>query len=69
MKRFAYVDAALGDHDYIIDNHFTAADISVGYAIGMAGFIDADEGLTPKLKAYHQRLTERPAFKRAQAAR
>lgn len=68
-KRFAFVDAALGDHDYIIDNRFTAADISIGYAIGMAGFIDADEGLTPKLKAYHQRLIERPAFKRAQAAK
>jgi len=68
-KRFAYVDGALGDHDYIIANRFTAADISVGYAIGMAGFVDADEGLTERLKAYHQRLTERPAFKRAQGVK
>ena len=67
-KRLAFVEAALGEHDYIIDNRFTAADISVGYSIGMAGFAGADEHLTPKLQAYHQRLTERPAYKRAQAA-
>jgi glutathione S-transferase len=66
-KRFAYLDSALGDYDYIVDNRFTAADISVGYAIGMAGFVDVAEGLTDRLKAYHHRLIERPAFKRAQA--
>jgi len=67
-KRLRFVEAALGDGPYLMGDRFTAADISVGYSIGMAGFADADAAMTAKLKAYHQRLTERPAYQRAQKA-
>jgi glutathione S-transferase len=55
----------LGESPYLLGDRFTAADISVGYSIGMAGFAGAEDAMTPKLQAYHERLTERPAYQRA----
>lgn len=63
-KRLGFIENSLGDALYIIDNRFTAADISVGYPIGLAGFA-ADIELSPKLQAYHDRLKARPAYQRA----
>jgi glutathione S-transferase len=65
-KRLGFVETALGDSPYIVGGDFTAADISVGYPIGMAGFA-ADIELSPKLKSYHERLKSRPAYQRAVA--
>jgi glutathione S-transferase/3-isopropylmalate dehydratase len=65
-RRLAFVETNLGDSLYITGNRFTAADISVGYSIGMAGFA-ADIELSPKLKSYHERLKSRPAYQRAAA--
>jgi len=65
--RLGFVEAALGEREYIIGDKFTAADISVGYSISMASIASAE--LSPKLQAYVQRLTERPAYKRAQEAK
>jgi len=63
-KRLGFVENHLGDAPYIVGGRFTAADISVGYTIGMAGFA-ADIELSPKLQAYHDRLRARPAYQRA----
>jgi len=63
-KRLGFADDHLGDGPYIIGNRFTAADISVGYTIGMAAFA-ADIEPPPKLQAYHDRLKARPAYQRA----
>jgi glutathione S-transferase len=63
-KRLGFVDDHLGDAPYIVGNRFTAADISVGYTIGMAGFA-GDIEPSPKLKAYHERLKARPGYQRA----
>ena len=65
-RRLAFVETNLGDSLYITGNRFTAADISGGYSIGMAGFA-ADIELSPKLKSYHERLKSRPAYQRAAA--
>jgi glutathione S-transferase len=67
VKRLGFVETHLGDSPYIVGNRFTAADISVGYAIGLTGFA-ADVEPSPKLKSYHDRLTARPAYQRAVAA-
>jgi glutathione S-transferase len=63
-KRLGFADDHLGDAPYIVGNRFTAADISVGYTIGMAGFA-GDIEPSPKLQAYHDRLKARPAYQRA----
>jgi glutathione S-transferase len=66
-KRLGFIEADLGESTYIAGDRFTAADISVGYSIGMAGFA-ADIELSPKLKSYQEVLQSRPAFQRAVAA-
>jgi glutathione S-transferase len=66
-KRLGFLETDLGDSRYIAGDRFTAADISVGYSIGMAGFA-ADIELSPKLKSYHELLKSRPAYQRAVAA-
>jgi glutathione S-transferase len=63
-KRLGFVDNHLGDSPYIASNRFSAADISVGYTIGMAGFACGIEP-SPRLQAYHDRLKARPAYQRA----
>jgi glutathione S-transferase len=63
-KRLNFVETELRDSPYIAGERFTAADISVGYSIGMAGFA-ADIELSPTLSSYHERLKSRPAYQRA----
>ncbi len=63
-KRLRYLDDQLGGAQYLVGDRFTAADISVGYTIGIAGFA-ADIELSPTLQAYHERLKSRPAYQRA----
>ncbi|HVY86296.1 MAG TPA: glutathione S-transferase [Caulobacterales bacterium] len=67
VKRTAFVEDALGDREFIAGGRFTAADISVGYSLGMVGFA-ADMALSPKLQAYVDRLQARPAYQRALAS-
>jgi len=50
---------------YLAGETFTAADISCGYAIGLARNFGAGERLDPVVSDYHERLTERSAFKKA----
>jgi glutathione S-transferase len=66
-KRLGFIETELGESTYIAGERFTAADISVGYPLGMAGFA-ADIELSPRLKSYHERLQSRPAYQRAIAA-
>jgi glutathione S-transferase/3-isopropylmalate dehydratase len=63
-KRLRFLEDQLGGARYLLGDRFTAADISVGYTIGMAGFA-ADIALSPTLNAYHERLKARPAYQRA----
>jgi glutathione S-transferase len=59
------LEAGLGDGDYLAGD-FSAADVAVGYALDLvdkAGLL-ADR---PRLAAYMQRLSARPAFQRTYA--
>ena len=61
------VEQALGDRPYILGERFTAADIMLGFGLGIAqhlGFV-GDE--TPRVREYCSRLFERPAYRRASA--
>ena len=44
---------------------FTAADVSVGYALMLAELLGLNERFTPAVSTYWQRLKVRPAFERA----
>jgi glutathione S-transferase len=56
---------ALAGRTFLLGEQFSAADVMIGSTLGWAGMM----GLLndhPTLQAYVKRLTERPAFKRAQ---
>ena len=54
--------------EFAAAGRFTMADISVGYAVMLAQSIGLDEQVTPGMKAYFERLTQRAGFQRAKAA-
>ena len=63
-ERAAVLSNALEGRDYLVADSFTGADIVVGHSCFMLGFIGMLDDF-PVLSAYHTRLTERPAHKRA----
>lgn len=60
--------ARLAQHEFLCAQRFTAADISVGYALMLASTIGLDSAFAPEVAAYWQRLQARPAWQRARAA-
>jgi glutathione S-transferase len=64
--RLKPLDAQLEKGDYLAGD-FTAADISVGYALGLGAMLGIEGDYSPKVKAYQERLRARPAFQRAAA--
>lgn len=67
ISRLRRLDAHLENHDYLVDNRFTIADIAVCYALYLGRAIHFDKQYQPQTVAYMNRLMERPAFKRADA--
>lgn len=65
-RRVKYMEAQWGEAPFIVGDRFTAADISVGYSLGMMSFA-GDLDLPPRCAAYVRRLAERPAYQRALA--
>lgn len=68
MARLRAVDAALQTADHLCAGRFTAADISVGYALLLAQTLGLHERFSPAVAGYWARLQERDGFKRAKAA-
>jgi glutathione S-transferase len=67
VRKSAALVEPLKRHAFIAGDAFTAADISCGFAIGVAKPLGAEERLDPILIDYLARLRERPAFKAAAA--
>ncbi len=65
LSRLRTLEPLLARQDYLCAGRFTAADVSVGYALFLAEFLGLTERFTPAVLGYWQRLRERPAFKRA----
>jgi len=65
VKRMELIDTQLHERPYIAGERFTAADISVGYALGLSGFLGLDDKIPARATRYLAGLRERPAFKRA----
>lgn len=68
VARLRGADAALQTSDWLCAGRFTAADISVGYALLLAETLDLSERFSPTLAAYWARLQTREGFQRAKAA-
>lgn len=66
QKALGLLSQGLGDHDYMVEGHFTAADILLGHSLfwGMAFKQPIDQ---ENLKAYIGRLGVRPALAAARA--
>ena len=69
ISRLRRLDAHLEDHDYLVDNRFTIADIAIGYALYLGRVLKLDDAYKPQTKKYLERLAERAAFQRADAIR
>lgn len=64
-KRLIKVEQRLETREFLCADRFTVADICVGYALILAQSVGLDEGVPDSLKAYRERLTARPAYRRA----
>jgi glutathione S-transferase len=66
--RLRMVEATIAISDYLCAGRFTAADISVGYALLLAHYNGLSEKLPESVRAYWERLKTREGFRRADAA-
>jgi glutathione S-transferase len=65
LGRLRAVNAATESREYLCAERFTAADISVGYALQLAASLGLDAQFTPAIAAYLSRLQQRDGYKRA----
>jgi glutathione S-transferase len=68
LARLRGIDAVVSKTDTLCAGRFTAADISVGYALMLAQSLKLDAEFPPAVSAYWQRLQERDGYRRAIAA-
>lgn len=64
----ATLAAAIGDREFIVGNRFTTADVLIGSTIMWGLRLMPVLPALPELVAYWERLEQRPAWQRAQAA-
>lgn len=60
-------ERALGDARCVLGEVFSAADIMVGFGLGMARRLGYVSEATPRTRDHCERLTERPVYQRAAA--
>ena len=65
MRKSAALLGPLGRAPFVAGDAFTAADISCGYALGLARHLGCEDRLDPAVRDYAARLAERPAYRRA----
>ena len=65
LARLKTLETLLTQDDYVSANRFTAADISVGYALMLATHLQLEDRFTPAVATYWQRLQKRPAYQQA----
>ena len=65
LSRLRGVDAVVSKQATLCAARFTAADISVGFALMLAEFLGLDAKFSPAVAAYWRSLKERDGFRRA----
>ena len=68
LSRLRTLEPLLAQQEFMCAGRFTAADVSVGYALMLADDIGLKERFKPAVLAYWQRLQAREAYQRALAA-
>lgn len=68
LSRLRAVDRAVGASEWLCAQRFTAADISVGYALLLAAQLGLDAEFTPAVAGYWARLQTRSGFLAAKTA-
>lgn len=66
-KMLAILEANLEGLEYICGDEFTAADITLGYALMLCSVLGLLTSEFPKVKVYYERISSRPAFINAAA--
>jgi glutathione S-transferase len=64
-KRFAYLDRELAGRPYLAGERFTIADAYLFTVVNWTNFHGIDLAPYPKLKAYMERVAERPKVREA----
>jgi glutathione S-transferase len=65
LARVRTLEPLLEAHDHLCAGRFTAADVSVGYALLLARHLGLHARMRPAVLAYWARLEARPAYRRA----
>jgi glutathione S-transferase len=65
FSRLREVNRALQSNTWLCAGRFTAADISVGYALLLANVLDLSQHFKPAVADYWARVQERPGFQAA----
>lgn len=68
LARLRTLEPRLQTADFLTAGRFTAADVSVGYALMLADILGMTAQFTPAVAAYWKRLQQREGFRRALAA-
>ncbi|MGR4863143.1 glutathione S-transferase family protein [Caulobacter sp. LARHSG274] len=68
LSRLRTLEPLLAHQDYLCAGRFTAADVSVGYALFLAQQLGLEPRFKPAVLSYWRRLQERDAFARALTA-
>jgi glutathione S-transferase len=63
--RLKKLEPLLERREYLCAGRFTVADVSVGYALLLAERLGLDDGFTPAVRAYWERLQQRDGYRRA----
>lgn len=66
VARLKRLNAHLPGREFLCDERFTIADITIGYALYLAEGLGLDQFFEPVVADYWQRLKTRPAFQRAE---
>ncbi len=65
LSRLRTLEPRLATRRWLCAERFTAADVSVGYALLLASYLGLDERFKPNVRDYWARLQAREAFERA----
>jgi glutathione S-transferase len=68
LARLRTLEQRLSTQPYLCAQRFTAADVSVGYALLLAQHLELGDALTPAVRAYWHELQGREGFERAMQA-
>jgi len=68
LSRLRTLDSRFESNEFVCAGRFTAADVSVGYALLLGQHIGLEASFKPAVRAYWERLRGREGFRRALAA-